>query len=66
MQELCLCEFIDVQDHILFNTYIKNIKLTRFQTIAVRTALEREPARRTSELNRVSFLLRERQMQLDR
>ncbi|KAI9223997.1 intraflagellar transport complex B, subunit 20-domain-containing protein [Blastocladiella britannica] len=42
------------------------IEKQKLKTIALRTAVEREPARRVAELNRISFLLRERQMQLDR
>ncbi|KAI9175239.1 hypothetical protein H9P43_006600 [Blastocladiella emersonii ATCC 22665] len=42
------------------------IEREKRRAVALRTAVEREPARRVSELNRISFLLRERQMQLDR
>ncbi|ORZ34444.1 intraflagellar transport protein 20 [Catenaria anguillulae PL171] len=44
----------------------REIEKEKLKAIALRTAVEREPARRTAELNRISFLLRERQMQLDR
>ncbi|KAJ3367928.1 Intraflagellar transport protein 20 [Allomyces arbusculus] len=65
---LRLDEFLAlVQDLVeVVDARAKEIETAKLRALALRTRADREPARRMTELNRLSYVLRERQLELDR